>query len=71
MRQQDLAIVVEEATKLIKQRFEDVILAYEKKTPEQLFIEEQVDQYDWTSLKLFFLLHNSCKKLKSRFIMYF
>ena len=49
LSKQDLAVVVEESTKLIKQRFEDIILAYDKKTAEQLFIDEQVDVHDWTS----------------------
>ena len=51
--EKDLPILVEEAAKMIRTRFELMILPYEGKDLKQFFNEECVDFNDWTSnLKL-------------------
>jgi hypothetical protein len=45
----DLVVLVDEATKMLRSRFEETILFYQQRTVEKMFDEENVTQNDWTS----------------------
>ncbi len=45
----DLVVLVDEATKMLRTRFEETILFYQQRTVEKMFEEEIVTQNDWTS----------------------
>jgi hypothetical protein len=45
----DLVVLVDEATKMLRTRFEETIFFYQQRTVEKMFEEEIVTQNDWTS----------------------
>ena len=45
----DLVVVIDEATRMLRTRFEEAILFYQEKTVQKLFDDENVTQGDWTS----------------------
>ena len=49
----DLVILVDEATKMLRTRFEETILFYQERTVEKMFDEEHVAKNDWTSKEIF------------------
>ena len=45
----DLVVVIDEATRMLRTRFEEAILFYQEKNVQKLFDDENVTQGDWTS----------------------
>jgi hypothetical protein len=49
LTKKDLVVVIDEATKMLRTRFEEGILFYQEKTVQKLFDDENVTQGEWTS----------------------
>jgi len=45
----DLVVLIDEATKMLRSRYEESILFYQDKSVEKFFANENVTQGDWTS----------------------
>jgi hypothetical protein len=58
-------ILVDEATKMLRTRFEETILFYQERTADKMFDEEHVAQNDWTSKEFYSKLLIFILQLKS------